>query len=51
MKKLKMFCLGLMLFIISPIYVPVLIMWQERNQIAGFYVQCYKAITLKNIGL
>lgn len=48
-KKLKYFCLGVMYLIISPVYVPALILWQERDEIKDFYLQCFKAITFKDI--
>ena len=48
-KKLKYFGLGILNLIISPVYVPALILWQERDEITGFYSQCFKAITFKDI--
>jgi len=49
MKKIKYFGLGVLYLIISPVYVPALILWQERDEIIGFYSQCFKAITFKDI--
>ena len=48
-KKLKYFCLGVMFLIIGPVYAPALILWQEKWQIKDFYLQCFKAITFKDI--
>ena len=48
-KKLKYFGLGILHLIISPVYVPALILWQERDEIKDFYLQCFKAITFKDI--
>lgn len=48
-KKLKHFCLGVMFLIIGPVYVPALILWQERDEIIDFYLQCFKAITFKDL--
>jgi len=39
-----MFFLGLLHLIISPVYVPAMILWEERGEIAGFYAQCFRAI-------
>ena len=48
-KKIKDFGLGVIYLIISPIYVPVMILWEEREQIKKFYSQCFQAITFKDI--
>jgi len=48
-KKIKYFGLGVLYLIISPIYFPVLILWEEREQIKDFYSQCFKAITFKDV--
>jgi len=48
-KKLKYFGLGVMYFIISPVYIPALILWQERGEIKDFYLECFKAITFREL--
>jgi len=48
-KKIKYFGLGVLYLIISPIYFPVMILWEEREQIKKFYSHCFKAITFKDI--
>ena len=30
------------LFLISPIYIPIVILWEERKEIINFYSECYK---------
>lgn len=48
-KKIKRFFLGLGYLVISPIYIPVLICWEERNQIIGCYQDLWKAVTFQDI--
>ena len=48
-KKLKYFGLGVMYLIIGPVYAPALILWQERDKIKEYYLQCFKAITFKDL--
>ena len=48
-KKIKYFCLGVLHLIISPIYVPAIILWEARGEIIDFYSQCFKAITFKDV--
>ena len=48
-KKIKMFFLGLLHLIISPVYVPAMILWEERDEIKGFYIDLFKAITFRDI--
>ena len=48
-KKLKHFCLGVLYLIIGPVYAPALILWQERDKIKEYYLQCFKAITFKDL--
>jgi len=45
--KIKMFFLGLLHLIISPVYIPALILWEERDQIIDYYSQCFKAVTFR----
>jgi hypothetical protein len=48
-KKLKMFFIGLFYFIVSPIWVPAVILWEQRKQVKEFYIQCYQALTFKDV--
>jgi len=48
-KKIKMFFVGLLHLIISPVYVPLVILWEERDDIKDYYAQCFKAITFKSL--
>jgi len=48
-KKIKYFGIGVLYLIISPIYLPVVFLWQERKEIKDFYTQCFKAITFKDV--
>ena len=48
-KKLKYFGLGVLNLIVSPVYIPALILWQERDEIKDFYLQCFKAITFRGL--
>jgi len=47
--KIKMFFLGLLHLIISPVYIPAMILWEERNDIKDYYSQCFRAITFKEM--
>ena len=46
-KKIKMFFLGLLHLIISPVYIPAMILWEERDEIKDYYAQCFRAITFR----
>ena len=46
-KKIKMFFVGLLHLIISPVYVPAMVLWEERDNIKDYYSQCFKAITFQ----
>jgi len=48
-KKIKRFFLGLGTLVISPIYIPVLICWEERDEIVGCYKHIWQAITFQDI--
>jgi hypothetical protein len=48
-KKVKFFCLAIALLIVSPIYIPVRICWEERDEIVGCYRQIWQAITFQDI--
>jgi len=48
-KKIKFFCLAIALLIVSPIYIPVRICWEERDEIVGCYRQIWQAITFQDI--
>ena len=45
-KKLRNFCLGWIYLVISPIYIPVKLCWEEKKEIKDFYIECYNAIML-----
>ena len=45
--KIKMFFLGLLHLIISPVYIPAMILWEERDDIKDYYSQCFKAVTFR----
>ena len=47
--KTKMFFLGLLHLIISPVYIPAMILWEERDEIKAFYAQCFRAITFRGL--
>lgn len=47
--KIKMFFVGLLHLVISPVYVPLVILWEERDEIKDFYAQCFRAITFRNL--
>lgn len=32
-------------FLISPIYVPLVVCWENRRDIVGFYVECWQIAT------
>jgi len=38
--KLRLYALGT--FLISPVYVPVVICWEYRGDIIDFYTDCWK---------
>jgi hypothetical protein len=48
-KKVKFFCLAIALLIVSPIYFPVRICWEERDEIVGCYQDLWKVITFQDI--
>jgi len=47
--KIKYFGLGVLYLLGSPIYLPFVFLWEEREQIKKFYSQCFKAITFKDV--
>ena len=36
--------LGIIMFVISPIFVPLMILYQQRDQIVRHYMDCYDTI-------
>jgi hypothetical protein len=44
-EKQKLAFKALALFVISPVYVPAMILWDNRKDIAGFYKEFWTAIT------
>lgn len=44
-EKQRLAIKALALFVISPVYVPVRILWDNRKDIAGFYKEFWAAIT------
>jgi len=47
--KIKMFFLGLLHLIISLVYIPAMILWEERDAIKDYYAQCFRAITFREL--
>ena len=45
--KIKMFFIGLLHLIISPIYIPVMVLWEARDDIKDYYSQCFNAVTFR----
>ena len=43
--KIKYFFIGLFYLVISPVYIPAMILWEERDDIKDYYAQCFRAIT------
>ena len=43
------FFIGVFHHIISPVYVPLGLCWEHRGEIVDFYIQCFRAITFKEI--
>ena len=48
-KLIEDFFIGAFHLIISPVYVPLALCWEYRNEIADFYIQCFRAITFRGI--
>lgn len=48
-EKVYYFILGLSLLIVSPIYIPVRICWEERKEIKGCYKQIWQALTFQDL--
>ena len=44
-EKQKLFIKAVVLFAVSPVYVPAMILWHNRADIAGFYKEFWTAIT------
>jgi len=48
-KLIKYFFKGAFFLVISPVYVPLGLCWEHRGEIVDFYIQCFRAITFKEI--
>jgi hypothetical protein len=46
-QKLALKALGL--FVISPVYVPVMILWDNRKEFVNFYKEVWTAITFGDL--
>jgi hypothetical protein len=46
-QKLALRALGL--FVISPVYVPVMILWDNRKEFVNFYKEVWTAITFGDL--
>tara|TARA_X000001388_G_scaffold19994_1_gene13218 strand:- start:361 stop:543 length:183 start_codon:yes stop_codon:yes gene_type:complete len=46
-QKLALKALGL--FVISPVYVPVMILWNNRKEFVNFYKEVWTAITFGDL--
>lgn len=42
MDKYKLYAKALFYIVISPVYVPAVILWEERKQIKEFYVEAWQ---------
>ena len=49
MSKVKYFFMGIGYLLISPIYIPVRICWEERKEVKGCYKQIWQAITFQDL--
>jgi hypothetical protein len=49
MRKVKYFFMGIGYLLISPIYIPVIICWEEREEVIGCYKQIWQAITFQDV--
>jgi len=47
--KIKYFFRGVFYLIISPVYIPAMIMWVEREEIKDYYSVCFKVITFREV--
>jgi len=45
--KIKLFFIGVFHLVISPVYIPAMILWEERDDIKDYYSQCFKAVTFR----
>ena len=46
MYKIKFVAKALGYFIISPVYVPAVILYENRQEVYGFYLEVWKTFTL-----
>ena len=47
--KIKYFFIGVFHLVISPVYVPLALCWEHRDEIVDFYMQCFRAVTFRGI--
>lgn len=33
------------MFLISPIYVPAIVLWEHKEDVIGFYKECWQVVT------
>tara|TARA_B110000879_G_scaffold197346_1_gene267950 strand:+ start:429 stop:611 length:183 start_codon:yes stop_codon:yes gene_type:complete len=45
----KEFFIGLFLLILSPIYVPLGLLWGSRYEVLDFYIDCFRALTFRGL--
>jgi len=48
-KLVKEFFIGLFLLILSPVYVPLGLIWEHRYEVLDFYIDCLRAITFRGV--
>jgi hypothetical protein len=48
-KRVKEFFIGLFLLILSPIYVPLGLLWASRYDVLDFYIDCFRALTFRGV--
>mgnify|MGYP003680210667 FL=1 len=46
-EQIKEFFIGLSLLILSPVYVPLGLLWGARYEVLDFYIDCFRAITFR----
>ena len=42
--KQKFYLKSLILFLVSPVYVPLVILWNNRQDIKDFYKECWQVV-------
>tara|TARA_R110002074_G_C12120452_1_gene627067 strand:+ start:42 stop:209 length:168 start_codon:yes stop_codon:yes gene_type:complete len=46
-EQIKEFFIGLSLLILSPVYVPLGLLWHHRYEVLDFYIDCFRALTFR----